>query len=158
MKIDYVNQIQLLEMEISREEIPSCITLIKQTFVAWYLLVERNNGLDEHKLQSTLDRNIGIIKRLYPNEPNLLFLRGWMLQIAPWFFDESENNNGEKYLKLAYKYHNNNLLFKWALRGSMNPSKEELGIVKSSIEKEFDKYYVDYQPITEYFREMVASS
>ncbi|WP_257667152.1 hypothetical protein [Parapedobacter tibetensis] len=158
METDYVNQIQLLEKEISGNETPSYIILIKQTFVVWYLLVEGNDSLDEHKLQSILNRNISIINKHYPNEPNLLFLRGLMLQISPWFFDENENGDGEKYLKLAYKHHRDNLLFKWALRGSIDLPKEELMIIKSSIEKEFDKYYIDYQPIREYFKGIVETS
>lgn len=158
MEIDYVSQIRLLEKEISDKEIPSSIMLVKQTFVVWYLLVEGSNSLDEHKLQSILNRNISTINKLYPTEPNLLFLKGWMLQISPWLFDGNESDKGEKYIKLAYKYHQDNLLFRWALRGSENLPKDELRAIKSSIEKEFDEYYIDYQPIREYFKGIVETS
>jgi hypothetical protein len=159
METDYANQIQHLEREVSGKETPSSIILIKQTFVVWYLLVEGNNCLDKQRLQSILNRNISIINRFYPNEPDLLFLRGWMLQIiSPWFFDENESNKGEEYLKRAYKYHQDNFLFKWALRESIIPTKEELKIIKSSIKNDFYKYYVDCQPISEYFKGVVETT
>lgn len=97
MEIDYVGQIQLLEMGISDKEISSSIMLVNQTFIDWYLLVEGNNSLDELKLQSILNRNIIIINKIYPTESKLMFLIGWMIQISPWFFDQNESDKGEKF-------------------------------------------------------------
>ncbi|RWW96707.1 hypothetical protein [Flavobacterium cerinum] len=158
MEIDYNYEINNFENEIFNNEIPSDVILLKQTFVVWYSLVEGNTKLDEVWLQDILNRNTNLIRKHYPRDPNLLFLRGWMIEISSWLFDSEDSNFGSKYLISAYKYCPNNLLFKWALRGSINLSKDELNIIKISIQNRFEDYYVDYRPIREYYQDMIKDS
>ena len=80
-----------------------------------------------------------------------------MLQISPWFIFEG-NDDGGDCLNLAYKSCSDNLLFRWALRGSKNLSEKEMNDVKRAVEKKFSEYYIDYPPIKEYFQELVKSS
>jgi|SRR5690606_4089880 len=156
--MDYIFEMQNFEKEILNMDKPTSTILVKQTFTVWYLIVEGCSNLDDNILQSTLNRNINIINKFYSTEVYLLFLKGWMYQISPWFFDEKESSKGDYYLEYAYKKEPDNLLFKWALRESLNINKNELKFIKFSIENDFHKYYIDYRLISEYFKRIIKDS
>jgi hypothetical protein len=156
MKIDYVSEIQAVEAEIKEHELPNDIALIKQTFIVWYLLVEGSNEVEEDYLQQILNRNITLINKFHQKNPELLFLKGWMIGISPWFFDSESDEIGDKYLRLAFKYRPDNLLFKWALRKELDTSKNATERLEALVIENLDKYYINYRPIQEYFENVVG--
>ena len=158
MEIDYIKQISELENNIKKNKIPLIADLVKETFVAWYMLVEGNLLLREDYLQEILNRNINLIHTFYPGNPELQFLQGWMIEISPWFFDVEDEDIGAKYLKLAYNAQPDNTLYKWALRDEMNIPKVLLAQMKVSLIIDYNKYYIDYTPIKEYFKDIVSNS
>lgn len=156
MEIDYIKEIREVEPEIQEEKLPINITLIKQTFIVWYLLVDGNNETEGDYLQQTLNRNIILINKFYPNNPELLFLQGWMIKISPWYFNLESDEIGDKYLRLAYKYNPDNLLFKWALSEEAHTTKTTIERLEALVLENLDKYYTNYKPIQEYFKNIVG--
>ncbi len=156
MEIDYIKEIQEVESEIKEEKLPNSNALIKQTFIVWYLLVEGNNEVEGDYLLQTLNRNIVLINKFYPTNPGLLFLQGWMIKISPWYFNLDSDEIGDRYLRLAYKYHPDNLLFNWALSEESNMNKITVERLEALVLENLDKYYINYQPIQEYFRNIVG--
>jgi len=156
MEIDYIKEIQEAESEIKVEELPSAIALINQTFIVWFLLVEGSNEFEEDYLQQILNRNITLINKFYPKNSELLFLQGWMVKISPWYFDLKSDEIGDKYLRLAYKYNPDNLLFKWAMQEERYATKNSTERLEALILENFDKYYINYNPIQEYFENVVG--
>lgn len=156
MKIDYIKEIQDVESEIEGSKLPIKIPLIKQTFIVWYLLVEGINKIQEDYLQQILNRNIILINKFYPKDPELLFIRGWMIKISPWYFNLEHDDIGDKYLRLAYTYKPDNLLFKWALENELDMPKSSVEKLETSILRDMDKYYINYKPIQEYFKNVVG--
>ncbi len=156
MEIDYIKAIQEVEPKIKEEKLPNNIALIKQTFIVWYLLVEGNNEIEEDYLQHILNRNIILINKFYPKSPELLFLQGWMIKISPWFFNLEYDDIGDKYLRLAFKYNPDNLLFKWALQDETGTDKTTTERLEALVLENLDKYYVNYLPIQEYFKNVIG--
>lgn len=156
MKIDYIKEIREVEPEIKGEKLPNNIALVKQTFILWYLLVEGINEIEEDYLQQTLNRNIILINKFYPKNSELLFLQGWMIKISPWYFNLESDEIGDKYLRLAYKYNPDNLLFKWALSEESHTTKTTIERLEALILENLDKYYINYKPIQEYFKNIVG--
>lgn len=155
MKIDYIKEIREVEPEIKGEKLPNNIALVKQTFIVWYLLVEGINESEEDYLQQTLNRNIILINKFYPKNSELLFLQGWMIKISPWYFNLESDEIGDKYLRLAYKYNPDNLLFKWALSEESHTT-TTIERLEALILENLDKYYINYKPIQEYFKNIVG--
>ena len=158
MEIDYINELHELEVQIKNNERPSSIMLIKDTFLSWYMLVEGISLRDDEYLQEILDRNMSLINRYYPDNSDLHFLRGWMIGISPWFFDMDNEELSQKYLKLAYKICPTNMLFKWALRDYIEISKVDIEQIKVLIANNYEKYYINYKPIRQYFKDVIAAS
>lgn len=156
MEIDYITEIQEVEPEIKEEKLPNYMALIKQTFLVWYLLVEGNTEIEENYLQQVLNRNIILINKFYPTNSELLFLQGWMIKISPWYFKLESDEIGDKYLRLAYKYNPDNLLFKWALSEESNMTKTTTEKLEGLVLENLDKYYINYKPIQEYFKNIVG--
>lgn len=155
MEIDFFKEIQAVESEIKEEKLPNNIALIKQTFIVWYLLVEGNDEIEEDYLQQVLNRNITLINKFYPKNPELMFLQGWMIKISPWYFNLESDEIGDKYLRLAYKYNPDNLLFKWALPDP-HTTKAITERLEALVLENLNKYYINYMPIQEYFKNVVG--
>ncbi|WP_256009121.1 hypothetical protein [Desertivirga xinjiangensis] len=156
MRIDYTKEIQELQTEIKEAKSPDSAALIKQTFIIWYLLVEGNTDIEEDYLQQLLNRNMVLINKFYSKKPELLFLQGWMIKISPWHFNLESDDIGDKYLKLAYKYNPDNLLFKWALPEESHMTKTDAERLEASILENLNKFYINYRPIQEYFQNVVG--
>jgi hypothetical protein len=156
MEIDYIKEIKKIEPEIKDEKLPNILALIKQTFIVWYLLVEGNDEIEGDYLQRTLNRNIILINKFYPNNSELLFLQGWMIKISPWYFNLETDEIGDKYLRLANKYNPDNLLFKWALSEEAHTAKTATDRLEAMVLGNLDKYYTNYRPIQEYFKNIVG--
>jgi len=156
MEIDYIKEIQGVEPEIKEGKLPNSEALIKQTFIVWYLLVEGNYEMEEGFLRQTLNRNIVLINKLYPTSSELLFLQGWMIKISPWYFKLESDEIGDRYLRLAYKYDPDNLLFKWALSEESHMAKIAVERLEALVLENLDKYYINYKPIQDYFKNIVG--
>jgi hypothetical protein len=156
MEIDYIKEIQDLNSEIIKDIVPLNTPLIKQTFLVWYALVDGHIEIPEDYLQEVLDRNILLIKKYYPKDPELLFLQGWMIAISPWYVNSNNDDNSDKYFGLAYKYRSDNLLFKWTLIDDAQETKISMKRLESSILENLHSYLINYKPIQEYFRRIIG--
>ena len=151
MEINFTKEIQDAEIEIKEGSQPLRIPLTKQTFIVWYLLNEGNTEIHDGYLQAILDRNILLIHRFYPENGELLFLRGWMIKISPWYFNMKTDTIGDSYLRLAYKYHPDNILYKWTQLDHERSTKISVETLEVLVLNNLEKYLISYVPIQVYF-------
>jgi hypothetical protein len=128
--------------------------LIAECFTSWYALVEGIDCVDfsESDLTDILKQNVAVYLNKYTDDPDYTFIIGWMLTVAFWYFGPAlKEEDGIRFLQLAYQSNRKNSLFKWALRKPLGLKEEEIDNLKIDIHLRFDFYYDYGNFIKEYF-------
>jgi|GEM_PF-2233113 len=150
---EYIKYILGVEFH-SKDMLTNQEVLLKESFLAWYLLIEgyQNEEIDDELLTQILNRNTSCLVHSRKNDSKSLFLLGWMVSISPWFFTPLvQENDGQIWLFKAYNIDPSNLLFKWAVRDRLNLSLNQIGELETSIKEKFEYYFWDFPPFKDYF-------
>lgn len=156
-KIDNHNDLLIaLESEITKGNFEKEI-LIREVFVLWHILVENINceNFNENFIEILLRKKYKIFKDIFKNDSDFNFIMGWMLSVASWHFNNDlTEDDGYKLLYKAYKNDSKNSLFKWAVRGQINLSNDEIKRLNEDLKQNLNLYFNYGTLIREYFLPM----
>ncbi|MBX2897713.1 MAG: hypothetical protein KF763_19890 [Cyclobacteriaceae bacterium] len=150
---NYNDLIIELEARLSKEPSNRGI-LIREIFVLWYVLLEgiKCENFNEGMLGKLLKEKFDMFQKAFNEDLDFIFIVGWMLSIAPWYFDSDlTEDDGYKFLYKAYKANSRNSLYKWAFRGQLNLTDKEMQNLNTDLKKNLDIYFNYGAAVKDYF-------
>jgi hypothetical protein len=167
-KIKILEKGEKLNIAIFELEKIKCIDSnisIRLIFNLWYALLEYEYpNLSNEILVSKLNHYYAINFKKHYNNPKFLFITGYLMVIADWFFAKSLDdpfNQGVCNLKNAYRLESNNPLYQWgvlAYKSKLtNEEKDQLLILKKNISSKFDVTFSSEEGLLEsYFKDIFS--
>lgn len=154
---DHDDLLIVFEAQLTKDKLNKAI-LIREVFALWYILIEgiRCKHFSENTIDALLKEKYKLIQHHFFRDSDFNFILGWMLSIAPWYFNNDFNEDyGYKLLYKAYDTNSKNNLYKWALRDHLNLGDNEIKRLNDDLKGNFDLYFNYGQMIREYFLSML---
>ena len=128
--------------------------LIREMFALWYILVEgiECEDFNENLIHELLLIKYKLVQEMFGKFSDFNFLIGWMLTIAPWWFNNNlSEDDGYRFLYKAYKANSRNHLYKWALRDQVRLRDDEIQKLNNRVKENFSSYFDHGLMIKGYF-------